>query len=121
MLVKPRPFPHKTPCPRGPDLPSEEFPREIERRQLSLVLNMKVRWIVIVEEHSNDDSKKRRDHRHRYMLPPAPSDANEQDLSRARASDRSAVDRRPAGGLPGEFPEGRKSTAHGGGPNRFAP
>jgi hypothetical protein len=59
MFVKPCPFPHETSCPRGAEFPGEELPREIERCQLPLVLNVKMWWFVIVEEHSNDDPKKR--------------------------------------------------------------
>jgi len=59
MLVKPCPFPYETSRPRGPEFPSKEFPREIERRQLPLVLNVKMWRFMIVEEHSNDDPKKR--------------------------------------------------------------
>lgn len=59
MFVKPCPFSNETSCPRGAEFAGEELPRKIERRQLPLVLNVKMRWFVIVEEHSNDNSKKR--------------------------------------------------------------
>jgi len=59
MFVKPCPFPHETSRPGGAEFPGEELPREIERCQLPLVLNVKMWWFVIVEEHSNDDPKKR--------------------------------------------------------------
>jgi hypothetical protein len=58
MFMKPRPFPHETSRPCGAEFSGEELPREIERCQLPLVFNVKW-WIVIVEEHSNDDPKKR--------------------------------------------------------------
>jgi len=58
MFVKSCPFSHETSRSRGSEFSGEEFPGEIERCQLSLVLNMKMRWFVIVEEHSNDDPEK---------------------------------------------------------------
>ena len=59
MFMKPCPFPYETPCSRGPDFPGKQLSREIERCQLPLVLDVKMRWFVIAEKHSNDDSKKR--------------------------------------------------------------
>ena len=49
MLMKPCPFPHETPCSRGPDFPGKKFSREIERCQLPLVFDVKMRWFVITE------------------------------------------------------------------------
>jgi hypothetical protein len=51
MFVKPCPFSNETSCPRGAEFPRKELPSKIERRQLPLVLNVKMRWFVIVEEH----------------------------------------------------------------------
>jgi hypothetical protein len=59
MFMKPCPFPHETSCPGGTELSGEQLPGKIKRCQLPLVLNVKMWWFVIVEEHSNDDSKKR--------------------------------------------------------------
>ncbi len=66
MLAKPCPLPHQTSCPHGAQFPGGKLPSEIERCQLPLVLNVNMRWFVIVEEHSNDDPEKRWDYRSMY-------------------------------------------------------
>ena len=71
VFVKTCPFPDETPCPGRAQFSGEVFSGEIECRRLPLVLNVKMRRFMIIEEHSNDDSKKRRDYRYRRMLPPA--------------------------------------------------
>lgn len=57
--MKTRSFPDETPCSRRPDFSGDEFPRKIERCQLPLVFDVKMWRFVIIEEHSNDDPKKR--------------------------------------------------------------
>ena len=57
--MKTRPFPDETPCSRGSDFSRNEFSREIERRQLPLEFDVKMWWFVIIEEHPNNDPKKR--------------------------------------------------------------
>lgn len=64
MFVKPGPFPNETPCPCGAEFPGDELSGEIECRQLTLVLDVKMGRLVIVEKHSDDDPEKRRDDRH---------------------------------------------------------
>ena len=59
MFMKPCPFTHETPRSRGPEFPGKKLSREIERCQLPLLLEVKMRWIVIIKKHSNDDPKKR--------------------------------------------------------------
>jgi hypothetical protein len=55
--MRPRPLPDQPPRCGGPNLPREHSPREIEDGILTRMFRVKVWWGVIIEEHTNDDSK----------------------------------------------------------------
>ncbi len=59
MLMKPCPFSNEALCPGRANFPVKQFPGEIERSQLALVLNVEMGWIVIIEKHSNDEAEER--------------------------------------------------------------
>ena len=59
MFVQPRPFAHETSCPYRPELSGKQFSGEIECRQLSLILDVKMRRFVIIEEHPDNYPEER--------------------------------------------------------------
>jgi len=66
--VQRSPFPDETKrCPRL-DCTDDHFTAELELPLQPLVLRMKVRWLVIVVEHTNDDPEEDRYRRHGSML-----------------------------------------------------
>ena len=63
-FVQTRPFSDQPACAHGTQLAGKKLATKIERRELSLILDVEMRGVMIVKEHPDDDAEKRRNDGH---------------------------------------------------------
>lgn len=56
--MEPRPFTNEAPSTDRANFPGEQLSRKVERSHLTLVLNVEMGRIVVIEKHSNDEAEK---------------------------------------------------------------